>query len=763
MSLPRQMQPSFTAGELAPSLYGRVDLGKYRAGLKAAKNVIVQPHGGALNRAGLEFCEEVKDSSRFTRTIEFQFSTQQNYTLEFGHLYMRVLKDGSQVLNSTTRTITGITTANPAVITSAAHGYTNGTEIYIAGVFGPTILNGRNFRVANATTNTFEIVDLYGNAVSTIGQPAYASGGTVNAIYEIATPYQDIHLADIQYAQEADVMYLTHIEYEPRKLTRTGDASWTLTIPTFAPAQAAPAAPTATASPASGSRTYRYIVSAVSANTGEESLPSPPSNIVTNDLTIAGNKNTITWTAVTGAGRYLVYKLDNGVYGYIGGTEALTFTDENITADLADTPQKGINPFVGAGNYPRCVTFFQQRLVMAATKNAPQTVYASQSANYENFGSSSPVKPDDAIVFRLRAREVNEIRAMIPARGLMLLTSSAEWIVTGANDGVITPSSIVIKNQGYRGCSKVPPLVVGNTVLFPQRSGGVIRDFSYEFAEDTYTGTDLTLLAKHLFRGKSVVSWAYAQANDSIVWCVLSDGSCVSLTYIKEHEVWAWTRHETDGVFEWVSVQREENEDVPYFVIRRTVNGQTKRYIERMRSREILTLTDSYFVDAGVYYTGPAVTSIRGLWHLDGRTVVALLNGNVVRGLTVTNGGVTFPYAATVAAVGLSYEAEIETLAMDMGAVRGIGTVQGRFKSIPSATIRVERSRGMFIGPNRNLLREWKQREDEPYDTAIALYTGDFEITLDADWNTDGTIVIRQSDPLPMNVLAVMPDVAVGA
>lgn len=763
MALSRQMQPSFTAGELAPSLYGRVDLGKYRAGLKAAKNVIVQPHGGALNRAGLEFCEEVKDSSRFTRTIEFQFSTEQNYVLEFGHLYMRVLKNGSQVLNPTTRNIIGITNANPCVITSTAHGYVNGQEVYIVGVLGTTILNGRNFRVANATANTFEIVDLYGNPVNTASAGTYAGGGTINAIYEIATPYQDIHLADIQYAQEADVMYLTHVEYEPRKLARTGDAAWTLTVPTFAPVQDAPSAPTATASPASGSRTYRYIVSAVSATTGEESLPSPPSNIVTNDLTIAGNKNTITWAAVTGAGRYLVYKLDNGVYGYIGGTEALSFVDENITADLADTPQKGINPFLGAGNYPRCVTFFQQRLVMAATKNAPQTVYASQSANYENFGASSPTKPDDAIVFRLRAREVNEIRSMIPTRGLMLLTSSAEWIVQGANDGVLTPSSIVIKNQGYRGCSKVPPLVVGNTVLFPQRSGGVIRDFSYEFAEDTYTGSDLTLLAKHLFRNKQVRSWAYAQANDSVIWCILDDGSCVSLTYIKEHEVWAWTRHETDGVFEWVSVQREEKEDVPYFVIRRTVNGQTKRYIERMRSREITSLTDCYFVDAGVYYNGTPITSITGLWHLEGRQVVGLLDGNVVRGLTVTNGSLTLPSPTSTAAIGLPYEAEIETLDLDIGAVRGLGTVQGRLKSIASVTIRVERSRGMFLGPNRSLLREWKQRSSEPYDTPIALFTGDFEQVFDADWNTNGSIVIRQSDPLPMNILAVMPDVALGA
>jgi hypothetical protein len=756
MVLTRQMQPSFTAGELSPSLYARVDLTKYQTGLKAAKNVFIYPHGGVANRAGLEFCEEVKDSSRVTRMIPFQFNTTQNYVLEFGQEYMRVLKDGQQVLSTTARTITAATSTT---ITSTAHGFSNGTEIYIAGVVGATALNGRNFRVTAATANTFELLDLYGAAVTITG---YTSGGTATEIYQISTPYTEADLFEIQFAQEADVMYLTHTAYAPRKLSRTGDASWTLAVPTFAPEIAAPTGVSAVATVGTGSTSYQYKVSAVSAATGEESLPSTASAAITNNLNTAGNKNTVSWSTVAGAVRYIVYKLDNGVYGYIGGTEGLSFVDQNIVADLSDTPQTGNNPFVGAGNYPRCVTFHEQRLVFGSTLSNPQAVYMSQTANYENFGSSSPQKASDAITFRQRGRQVNEIRSMISAKGLMLLTSAAEWIITGGTDSVITPSSILPKNQGYRGASAVAPLVVGNVILFPQRSGGVVRDFTYDWSSDAFTGADLTIMARHLFRKRTVKAWAYAQSPDSVVWCVLDNGTLVSLTYMREHEVWAWTRHETDGVFEDVVVEENDDRDVPYFIVRRTINGQSKRYIERMADREISTLDDCFFVDAGLKYDGAAVSSISGFWHLEGESVVALADGNVVRSLTVTNGTITLPAAASVVSAGLPYASEIETLALDVGAVSGLGTIQGRLKTVAAVTIRVEQSRGMFVGPNRGKMREWKQRSSEPYGTPIALFTGDFEQTLDADWNTNGNVVIQQNDPLPMAVLAIMPDVSVG-
>jgi hypothetical protein len=601
----------------------------------------------------------------------------------------------------------------------------------------------------------------------------YRDGGLIlsgGSPYEVATPYAHTDLDQLVFAQEADVMYIVHPSYAVRKLSRLADDNWTLTTVTFAPSIAAPTGVGASPLVGSGSTPYTYKVSAIDDETGEESLPSSAAGTA-NDLTVAGNKNRVTWSAVTGASRYIVYKEDNGVYGYIGGTSGLSFDDENIVADLADTPQVARNPFSGSGNYPRCATFVEQRLAFASTNNEPQGVWMSQSANYENFGYSSPAKASDAVTFRIRAKQVNEIRAMLPIKGLMLLTSGAEWIVSGGSQSdAIAPSAVKIDNQGFRGASIVQPVVVGSTVLFAQERGGVVRDFSYQFAEDSFVGKDLTILARHLFEGKSIKSWGYAQAPHSIVWVVLDDGSLVSLTYMKEHEVWGWTHHESeaDAYFEHVTVIAEGNEDVPYFVVKRTINGSDVRYIERLHSRYFTAVEDAFFVDCGLAYDGSATTTISGLDHLEGETLVALADGNVVLDLEVSSGSITLPNAASKVHVGLPITSALQTLDIDLGAVRGLGTVQGRIKSNSEVTLRVQDTRGIWVGPrdgtrdDERTLVEYKQRSTEAWNEAIGMYTGDIRMTPHWDWTDGGNMWIKQFDPLPMTILAIMPDVTIG-
>lgn len=685
----RAYQPAFTGGELSPALWARVDLAKYGSGLKSALNLFIHPHGGASNRAGLEFVGEVKDSGRPTRLVPFQFNTEQSYILEFGHAYMRVYKNGGLVL----------------------------------------------------------------------------TGGSTP--YELVTTYSDIHLGDLVQTQEADVMYLTHVNYPPRKLGRLADNNWTVATVTFAPSMSAPTGVAAVAQIGSGVTGYRYVVAAVSDATGEESIQSAQA-VCLNNLAIAGNINRITWSAVAGAARYIVYKLDNGVYGYIGGTSALLFDDENIVADLSDTPQTARNPFVGAGNYPRCSTFVDQRLAFASTLSNPQACWLSQSANYENFGYSSPRKASDAFEFRIRSRQVNEIRSLLQVRGLMALTSGAEWVISGGSNEYLSPGQTVIKNQGYRGAAEVQPIVVGNTILFAQERGGVVRDFSYEFAEDSFTGKDLTILARHLFEDREIKAWAYAQAPHSIVWVVLDDGSLRSLTYMKEHDVWAWTRHETDGVFEDVTVIGEGREDVPYFIVKRKIGGVNKRYIERLHSRAFENVKDAFFVDSGISYSGAPISTIY-LPHLKGKAVVALADGNVVRNLTAdpVTGAVTLPNAASTIHAGLPYEATLKTLDLDLGQVKGLGTVQGRKKSVSNVTLRVEKTRGIWLGSgdysrDSGKMAEYKQRSTEAWDEAIQAFTGDLATTLMPAWTDGGSVVVKQFDPLPMTILAVMPDVTLG-
>jgi hypothetical protein len=224
---------SFTAGEISPRMEGRVTLDTYREGLADMTNLLVMPQGGVTRRPGTEFLGEIKDSSKAARLIPFQFKTSDTYILEFGDQVMRVYRNGAQVLDASVKTITGITQANPGVITSNSHGLSNGDEIYIDAIVGMTELNGRNYRVAGATTNTFTLVDLFGNAINTTGFTAYASGGTATEIYNIATPYAVADLPALRFVQSADTMYLVHPSYDVRKLTRTADNAWTFVIPIF--------------------------------------------------------------------------------------------------------------------------------------------------------------------------------------------------------------------------------------------------------------------------------------------------------------------------------------------------------------------------------------------------------------------------------------------------------------------------------------------------------------------------------------------------
>lgn len=600
-----------------------------------------------------------------------------------------------------------------------------------------------------------------------LGVPVRNGDGS---IYEVASPYGWEDVLNLTWVQDADLLLLFHPNHPPAQLARFGTTDWRYSQVAFSPEIAPPPQVTAS-SPVHDTnqegqqyraKAYTYAVSAISAATGEESLPRV-SNATINDLNLQGNRNVVTWFSVEGAEAYVIYKNVAGQFGYIGRTEGFSFTDENIVEDRSDGPQKGRNPFDGPGKYPRCGTFFEQRLVVGGSYDEPQAVYMSQSGNYRNFGSSSPGKASDAVTFRMRSRQVNEIRSLVAAKSLLVLTSGAEWSVNGGGDaGVITPSSIVLRPQSYRGAALVQPLLVGDTLLFPQATGGVVRDLSYSFTDDGYAGTDLTLLSRHLFRERRIVAWAYAQSPDSIIWCVMSDGSLLTLTYLREHEVWGWTRQVTDGYVEDVITVTEDEQDVPYFIIGRLVQGEYRRYVERLHTREFEFVDEAFFVDCGLTYEGSPATTISGLDHLEGRNVVALSDGNVVRDLRVTGGSITLPQPASIVHVGLPYVSLMETLDVDLGMVEGLGSMVGRMKGFSEATIRVEDSRGLFVGPSEDDLIEFKQRAGEAWSDPIALFTGQVNVRVEWDMTIGGNVVIRQDDPLPFTVQSIAPDWSIG-
>lgn len=774
------LQPTFAAGELSPSASARTDIARYYTGLKLCRNFMVMPYGGVRNRPGTEFVCEVKDSTKRCRLIPFQFNDVQTYVLAFGDLNMRVIKDGGQVLYSS----------------------------------GPSI-----------------------------GQP-----------FELALPYTQSDLDLLNYTQSADVMTFVHPGYKPRELNRLAHDNWTTAEISLAPRIAAPASVTAVSAGGGGvQQTWRYQVTAVldDGNTLDESLPATSNSIV---ISVAAAVATLSWPAVAGATYYIVYK-DNagaGIYGFIGRATTLAFEDNNITAVKTDTPPNGNDPFVGAGNYPGAVGYYQQRLAFAGSDLNPQTVWMSKTGLFKNFGFSIPSKDDDSITFTIASTEVNRMRHLLGLRKLLGLTSGGEWTFSGADTG-LTAKTVQASQEGYDGSATVRPVVVGNSAVYVQARGARVSSFGYSINADGFASDDLTLFSAHLFRGRELTNVAYQKIPDSIVWYVRDDGILLGLTYLPEQQLVGWHWHDTDGFVESIACVPEGGEDVLYMVVRRTINGVQKRYIERMASRQVTTIEDAFFVDCGLTYDGRntdasktftlsggstwqfpevvtmtavghapftvgsvgfnyslkrdikddngdtttdtvrvevvgytstsvvtvkllivcpeslrgyavpkwarQVKTLSGLGHLEGKTVSILADGSVHPQRVVTGGAITLQEYAGIAHVGLPYFSDMETL--DLELKNANETVLDKKIAVTSLTVVVEESRGIMAGKDKNSLYPHKTGRDT-YEAPIELLTGQAQIPISNNWSSKGRVFIRQSDPLPLSVLAVIPEVTIG-
>ena len=625
--------------------------------------MVVHPHGAATRRPGTKFIHEVKTSSAQTRLIPFEFSTTQTYIMEFGNQYIRFYKDQG-IITESNKTISGATQANPIVITARRHGYSNGDHVIISGVVGMTELNGKTFKVADKTTNTFELQTVDGTDINSSAYTAYGSGGVANKIYEIASPYSTADLPTIKFAQSADLMYLVHPSYAIRKLTRSGHTSWTLSTPSL-----------------SGS-------------------PSPTLNNTTN-------------------------------------------------------------------KYPSSVTFFEQRLVFAGSNDNPQSIWFSKSADLENFTTGS--NDTDAMVYTIASNKVNAIRYMSAQRSLIVGTVGGEFVVSASGTTQpITPTNVQIQKQSSYGSANVDAVQIENVTMFLQRAKRKIRELVYNLNIDQYQAQDMTLLAEHISEG-GITEMAYQQEPDSVLWCVRSDGTLLGFTYARAEEVVGWHRHIIGGAFSSgqavvesvASIPTDSNEDELYMIVKRTINGATRRYVEHLSLFDYGTdQNDAFYVDSGLTYSGSAATVISGLDHLEGQSVTILANGSTHPNKTVSGGSITLDRTATKAHIGLSYTSLLQTMR-----VEGAGndsTSQSKTKRINEVTLRLHETVGVEVGADLSDMERIPFRSSAAaMDTAVPLFTGDKQVEFRNDFNTDGFVYVRQTQPLPLTIVSIYPMITI--
>ena len=659
---------NFTGGELSPRLDGRNDLTKYASGCKTLENMVVYPHGAAARRSGTSFVAEVKDSTKKTRLIPFEFSTTQTYMLEFGNQYIRFYKDNGQILSS-------------------------------------------------------------------------------GSAYEIASPYLEAELFEIKYAQSADVMYICHPNHAVRKLSRTGHTAWTLTEVDF------------TNGPYLDNNitTTTFTISAHTVGAGRT---------LTTSSTTGINNNTGFQT--TDVGRLVRFR--DGYGKITARTDTLNVTIE-ILVDMGSSSSStdwSLGAFSDTTGHPSCVTFFEQRLVFAATLSQPQTLFFSKSGDYENMDENrgGTIADDDAIIYTIASNQVNAIRFMTSTRTLILGTAGGEFTVSGGGtDVAITPTNILIKKQSNNGSANIDAIAAGNATLFLQRAKRKVRELAYNFDVDGYLAPDMTILAEHITE-TGITQMAYQQEPNQIIWMVRTDGQLIGLTYQREQQVTAWHRHIFGGSFnsgnavcESVAViPTDDTEYQTWVIVKRTINGSTKRYVEYINNFDFAEADDTSFnfLDSQLAYDGSATLTISGLDHLEGETVSILADGATHPNKTVSSGSITLNRSSTKVKVGLPYTSLLQTMRLDAGSQNG--TSQSKTKRIYEITVRLYESLGIEVGPDLNNMERIPFRSSaDPMDSSVGVFTGDKEVEFRGNYETDGFIFVRQDQPLPLTVLSLYP------
>lgn len=573
-------------------------------------------------------------------------------------------------------------------------------------------------------------------------------------IYEIQSPFTSDELFEIDYVQQADVITLVHKNHIPQLLSRLGHNNWTLSNVNIQPSIDPPENINATYSGSSSSntKTYNYVVCSVDSVTKEESTRSSVASVVGHleAYWTTSEYITISWDAVSDALEYNIYRDVNGIYGYIGTSATTSFKDNNIEPDLTSCAPLYCNPFAD-GNYPDCVCYYQQRKVYASSGSKPQTIWASQSGTNDNFNISRPLNASDSLSISIYDNVASDIKNLIPFDDLIVMTSSSEWCVNGSDKVFSANPAPVARLQSFYGSAKIKPVISGSMVLFVQSGGNTIRDLGYNYLSNSYDGQELSLLANHLFEGKTVIDMGYSKEPYRILWCVMDDGTVNALTYNSKQKISAWHSHKTKGKFESIAVIRENNEDIAYFVIQRVINGNTVRYVERFKSRNIKSLDDSFFLDCALYCSfNNKVLSVSGLSHLANTNVNALLDNGVVENLKVDENGVlNLPYPAKKILVGLEYIFELETLNIEAEGTLGLE------KIINSVEVKTLNSREDFFIKNDNDTLSQNARSHSSINNPQMLYDTDVLFCPLSDVSTQKTVKVVQKYPLPLNILAI--------
>jgi hypothetical protein len=702
------IQTNFTAGEVSPRMYGRVDIARYANGAAKIENAWPLVHGGAKRRDGTLFTAETKISAKRSRLIPYVFNKSQAYMVEVGDLYIRIYRlDG---------TYTGVELVSPyteAMLSSID--YVQGADtMFLFNTQVPVYRLRRStdtlwsLAPAPFVTKPFDEKGIDVLTALTLSDATVGVGRTATAAVSIFLA------ADVgrEIWSGTGVAKITAVSSGTVATVEVVTAFATTALPTWS----LKGSPQTTCTP---------------------SAKDPVGASITLTLGVAG------WRTED-VGKFV--KINRGLveitsYGAIGVAGIVRAALDATVASPANAWSLEASVWNDIDGYPGTGTLHEQRLVLAGSPAFPQTIWESRTGESLNFELGT--KDDDAMSFTVSSDQINPITHMAQIKALIALTYGGEFSLTGGVEKPITPTNIQVKNQSVYGCNNVKPVRIGNELYFMQRANRKLRAMAYKYDSDAYGAPDMSVLSEHITES-GIVDMTYQQEPESILYLVRSDGLIASLTVDRDQDVIGWARQTTDGLFESVATIPTPNGEQVWCIVNRTIGGVTKRYIERF--------TSGVNVDSGVLGTsGPGQTVWSGLAHLEGKQVDIVADGVVMQPQVVTGGVVTIPRPAFTVAIGLHYSTEVITLTPEVAGPTG--TAQGNSMRIGEVTLRFLDTIGCNINGQTIAFRNFGLNV---LDTPLQAFSGVHRME-NLGWERgEAQLTITQEQPLPFHMLSVI-------
>jgi hypothetical protein len=764
-------QTSFEFGEISPRLLARVDLAAYSKATKTEENAYSLVHGGATKRRGTMYVGAVKTEAQAGRLIPFVYSTSRKFVLVFNGGKIQFLKDRAYVETSPGTRYELTVPYTEAELEDVQYAQSGNTMYLVHPNYFPKLLQ----RVSDTSWTLTDIPFTY-NAVSDVtfsnafitfkiinGSDVFQEGEyftiatTAGAITTITGPVNGLTVkTPVTVATTENLAALTGLLTIDGRVLVAGDRVLVKDQTTAADDGiyvAAAGAWTRATDMDTAAECNGAYVQVIDGTVNSDNYWKQTATIATLGTTAH------VWVEASAVGNGQIA----GVASMPGSTTTETWT---ITCTFSSSARQEWSvtgsvsgdaiAYWKADNYPQTVSFFEQRLFFGGSTQFPQHIWGSAAGDYLNFTVGN--KDSDGVIVQIAGNDYNAITHMVSARSLMPLTTSTEFSMAGPNNFAISGiSSNVIKDHTRNGSNNVKPLRIGREVAFLQRDGKKMRAISYSVTEDANVAPDITIFAEHLTRSATFVDMAFASDPDYIAWIVRSDGVLCSLTLAREFETTAWSRHTTNGLFESVGTVPGTGSDDVYFIVNRTVNGATRRYIEYFDYEDV----DTVYSDCSAIYDGVATSSITGLSHLEGMTVTALVKedstsvyGVVHPNMVVTGGTVTLEYPVEYATIGLPYTTTLELLDPEFGDASQ--STAAKAKSVVDILIKFQDT----VNANINGVAIPFRNAGDLLNQSVIPFTGDKRVK-NLGWRSPNNILITNDTPTGFAVLGVVIEAAV--